>query len=63
MIWRREDRKPKTGHYLDDEYETVEILTHGEKVIKGAGTKHNMPDYSHSKNVVYVIKKRVNFER
>lgn len=53
--------KAKNGHFPDVEYETLEVLTHGEKVIKGTGTKHNMPDYSHSKNSVYVIKSEGEF--
>ena len=51
----------KNGHYMADEYETAEVLPHGEKVIEGLGRNHSMPDYSHSANAVYVIRKKGRF--
>ncbi len=48
----------KNGHYMDDEYETKYILSHGEKVIEGIGRNHSMPDYSHSPDTIYVIYKK-----
>ena len=51
----------KNGHYMADEYETAEVLPHGEKVIEGLGRNHSMPDYSHSASAVYVIRKKGRF--
>lgn len=46
----------RNGRYMDDEYETVEVLPHGEEVLEGNGRSHSMPDYSHSANSIYIVK-------
>lgn len=38
------------GHYMNNEYKTIEILRNGEKIIEGLGNNHSMPDYSFSQN-------------
>lgn len=48
----------KNGHITDDEYKTIDILLHNEKIIDGIGRNHSMPEYSHSKNAVYIIYKK-----
>ncbi len=48
----------KNGRITDEEYETTDILLHGEKVIEGIGRNRSMPDYSRSPNSIYVIYKR-----
>lgn len=48
----------KNGRIMDEEYETTNILLHGEKIIEGIGRNHSMPDYSHSANAVYIIYKK-----
>lgn len=48
----------KNGRIMDEEYETIDILPHNEKIIEGIGRNHSMPDYSHSANAVYVIYKK-----
>ena len=51
----------KNSRITDEEYKTISILPHGEKVIEGIGSKHSMPDYSHSPNTIYVIYKEGSF--
>ena len=51
----------KNSRITDEEYKTISILHHGEKVIEGIGSKHSMPDYSHSPNTIYVIYKEGSF--
>ena len=45
----------RNKHYVDTEYKTVKVLSHGEKVLEGNRHIHTMPDYSHSANMVYII--------
>ena len=52
----------RNGRIMDDEYSTVDVLRHGEKVIEGFGAHHTMPDYSHSPNAVYVIRREGKFK-
>ena len=51
----------KNSRITDEEYKTISILPHDEKVIEGIGSKHSMPDYSHSPNAVYIIYKEGSF--
>jgi hypothetical protein len=45
----------KNGRYMNDEYETIDVLKNGEEIIVGLGNNHSMPDYSFSANSVYII--------
>ena len=45
----------KRGPGLDTEYRTSKVFNCGAKLLEGVSKKyHSLPDYSHSKNAVYV---------
>lgn len=44
----------KKGVISTDEYKTVEVFDNA-KIIEGIGKNHSMPDYSHSKEAIYII--------
>ena len=44
----------KNGHVGTYQYNTVEVLPSGAKVLEGNKGFHTLPDYSHSPNAVYV---------
>lgn len=45
--------KAKNGHVTTFEYSTISINNLGIKILKGNGSNHSLPDFSHTPNSVY----------
>ena len=43
----------KNGHVTTSEYQTIKVTSSGVKILKGYGSNHSLPEYSHTPNSVY----------